>query len=473
MKLRRQVSRLFFISSIFFACEKETTEEVKNLPLLLEAEKEEQFLGGVTSINLATERAFTEPSVNIMTFIQELDHGVGEALFDQSWTSTPSSTKARDGLGPFFNARACASCHVRDGRGKAPENTTSAEFKSGLLLRISIPGTSLNGAPVPVPLYGGQLQDNSIQTIEKEGNFTIFYNEIMGEYSDGSQYSLRKPTYTLTDLKHGERSDILTSPRVAPHIIGMGLIDALTDQSISENADPNDADNDGISGKVNMVWDEVNKKKAIGKFGWKANTATITEQVAAALVFDMGITNPIFPSETCLTEECDTLPNGGIPEIPQDNFDKMVFYSSTLAVPKRRNWEDQDVLMGKNLFINLGCSKCHTMKMVTGSSKILSGLSNQTIRPYSDFLLHDMGEGLSDNRQDFEAAGYEWKTPPLWGIGLFGVVNRHTHYLHDGRARNLEEAILWHDGEASNSTDGFKELNKKDRERLLLFLNSL
>ena len=239
-------------------------------------------------------------------------------------------------------------------------------------------------------------------------------------------------------------------------------------------ADERDADGDGISGRPNYVWSVETTSTAIGRFGWKANQPTVRQQVASAFAGDMGITSSLFPNENCPPSvDCATLPNGGEPEIADEDLMKIVLYASALAVPAPRGWEKTEVQRGKALFAEAKCTSCHIPKIKTGEHPYIKGFSNQTIRPYTDLLLHDMGEGLADHANDFLANGREWRTPPLWGIGLFEMVNGHTYYLHDGRARNLEEAILWHDGEAQASKTAFMEMTATEREQLIAFLNSL
>jgi CxxC motif-containing protein (DUF1111 family) len=267
---------------------------------------------------------------------------------------------------------------------------------------------------------------------------------------------------------------VLVSPRVANQIIGLGLLEAVEEQTLLNFADENDANGDGISGRANYVYDKMTNSLKMGRFGWKANQPNIRQQVAAAFVNDMGITSYVFPDEICPPGvDCNAIPNGGSPEISDSNFDKVVLYSQTLSVPMRRNYNDQNVLRGKQIFNSINCAACHIPKMQTGSGHSVASLRNQTIRPYTDMLLHDMGSGLADNAPDYLASGTEWRTQPLWGIGLINKVNKHTKLLHDGRARNVTEAILWHGGEAQASKDKFKQLSAKDREDLLAFINSL
>lgn len=425
-------------------------------------EEGEELSGGQGTIFDVSRNAFSQPMPGLDRE-QELLFFVGNSFFNQNWVAAPASTTARDGLGPYFNARSCASCHFKDGRGRPPE--FAGEMPTGLLLRLTLP------AETP---YGGQLQDQAIFDLPVEGAYTIEYTEIPFVFPDGETASLRQPIYHIDSLAYGSLPDsILISPRVGNQMIGLGLLEAIPEDAILEAADPKDADGDRISGKPNFVWDKVNGETALGRFGWKANQPSLLQQTADAFHGDLGITTWINPEQPCHVAACANLPNGGSPEIDNDDLGKVVLYVSSLAVPARRDWEDETVLRGKEIFMQIGCQKCHTPSFETGEHPTIPALSNQKIWPYTDLLLHDMGDGLADNRPDFEATGSEWRTPPLWGIGLIQTVNGHTYLLHDGRARNLLEAILWHGGEAETARDFFANLSKEDREALIRFLESL
>ena len=267
----------------------------------------------------------------------------------------------------------------------------------------------------------------------------------------------------------------MTSPRVAQQTIGMGFISALPDSEILKYADEGDEDGDGISGRPNYVWNYETNEKDLGKYGWKANATTLKTQIASAFHGDMGLTNPVFLKEDCpeSQKDCDQAPNGGEPEVTQEQLEQVLFYQASLSVPNRRNAKNEKVLQGKAIFNQLNCVGCHAINQVTASLEINPKLEGTQIKPYSDFLLHDMGEELADGRPDYEATGREWRTQPLWGIGLISTVNKHTYFLHDGRARSIEEAILWHGGEAKESKEKFKKLEENERKQLVAFINSL
>lgn len=426
--------------------------------------------GGETTIFNTSREAFAKPLKNLPTTSLR-DFTFGNKMFNTKWVTAPASVTSLDGLGPTFNRMSCAACHFKDGRGRPPRSLD--EPMKSMLVRLSV--TDPDGTTAPHPAYGGQLNDRGIHGVPAEGKAQIFYDEIKGEYPDGTPYTLRKPNYKFIEMAFGELGDnALFSPRVAPAVHGMGLLDAIPEETILKRADPDDTDGDGISGRPNYVWDVINDKKSLGRYGWKANVATLDEQDAGAALGDMGITTSLFPDENCppAQKECAAAPKGDTVDMSDKQLEKMTFYVSTLAVPARRDLENPAVIAGARLFERAKCTTCHTPKTKTGSYKI-EALANQEIQPFTDLLLHDMGDALADNRPDGEATGNEWRTPPLWGIGLVKTVNKHTNFLHDGRARNLEEAILWHGGEAEKSKQVFKAMKKEEREALITFLNSL
>lgn len=451
---------------IFYtSCKKDTGPNLEGY------EEGEEYQGGQSSTVFDESVNAFGNSVPGLSLDQNSDFVVGNSFNRNPWVLAPSSTSARDGLGPFYNAISCASCHLRDGRGAPPE---MGEQAVALLMKISVNGTDAHGGPNPVPDFGTQLNPFDIPGVNSsEGNVDITYTEIPGTYPDGTPYSLRKPNYTF---QNGALSSVMYSPRVAPLMFGTGLIEAIPESVILNHADAMDGDGDGISGKPNYVWNAITQNLSLGRLGWKCGTPSVKQQVAGAFINDIGITSSLFPTENLHGNQVTQyagLPNGGTPEISDDIFDAVVFYTAALAVPIRRNVMNEDVLKGKLLFNEIGCNKCHINKTQTGSSAHLSQLSNQTIYPYSDFLLHDMGNGLADNRPEFEADGNEWRTTPLWGIGLTQTVNSHTYFLHDGRARGYEEAILWHGGEAEEIKSAFMHLSIDERNQIITFLKSL
>jgi CxxC motif-containing protein (DUF1111 family) len=303
----------------------------------------------------------------------------------------------------------------------------------------------------------------------------VIYEEQAGEYADGTAYSLLVPSYQIDDLAYGPLADdIKISPRVAPATFGLGLLEAIPEKRLRELADPEDADEDGISGRLNSVWDATKAEMVVGRFGWKAEQPSVRQQSAGAFLGDMGMTTPLFTGQDCteVQGECLAAMSGGEPEIDELKLDDVERYGQLLAVPVREVWDGADIERGKKLFDKAGCASCHVPDHRTGEHE-LEELSDQHIWPYTDLLLHDMGEELADGRPVFDADGREWRTPPLWAIGRYEDVVKHNRLLHDGRARGVAEAILWHAGEAGDARDAFVKMNKKDRQLLVQFVESL
>ncbi len=444
-------------------------------PIIIDELLTEQ-IGGDTTAVASNTFAFEIPALNL-TNLQNITFWEGDAFFTREWVVAPGpEADSPDGLGPTYNAVTCASCHVRDGKGKPPQDEFDDE--RGLLIRLSIPQDSEKErllGPLADPVYASQIQDRAIAGVLPEGRIKIAQVEIPGVFADGTEYTILKPVYSIEDLAYGPlHSEVMMSPRIAPAMLGLGLLEAIPDEAILAQADPDDADGDGISGRVNLVHDIRSGELVIGRFGWKAGQPSVEQQVAAAFIGDVGITSSLFPDENCTLVQtaCQEAPNGGAPELSDEDLDRLVLYSRSLAVTAMRDIFDPRVRRGAELFVSSGCSDCHTPSYVTGEHEI-EAFENQLIFPYTDLLLHDMGPGLADNRPEFLANGQEWRTPPLWGIGLIETVNGHTRYLHDGRARNLTEAILWHGGEANKSLEIFKGLSEEERDNLIRFLKAL
>ncbi|WP_245480431.1 di-heme oxidoredictase family protein [Neorhizobium sp. NCHU2750] len=454
--------------------------------------RSEQFeampAGAATTKAIVNGDAFSHFSPNI-TFEEEQTFKLGNALFTKLWVSAPSSTQASDGLGPLFNARACQSCHLKDGRGHPPEGAADA---TSMFLRLARPArTSAEREATadyrklnfPDAVYGEQFQDLAVPGLAAEGRMEISYEEIPVTLGDGDIVSLRKPSYSVSNLGYGPmEGDVTLSPRIAPPMIGMGLIQAIHEADILARADPDDKDGDGISGRPALVRDHISGELKLGRFGFKAQNASIRDQSSSAFAGDIGISTKDDPFShgdcTKAQGECLAMPTGvqerlGPVEAPEPVLSLVTFYSENLAVPARRDIDDPTVLKGKQMFYSAGCIGCHTPKFVTRRDAGNKAQAFQLIWPYSDFLLHDMGEGLADGQQVGVADGREWRTQPLWGIGLTKTVNGHTFFLHDGRARNLTEAILWHGGEGQAARDAFAAMDAQDRSALLTFLESL
>lgn len=436
-------------------------------PEALKLEDESEWLsGGTQTVFDQGAGAFSAPFGDLSAR-EDFMHEVGDIAFEATFVSSPAIKNF--GLGPIYNSVSCISCHVADGRGKPPVN---GETMVGLLIRISIPGEDEYGGPLDAPGFGGQLQHRAIAGKAAEADVNITYTPILGTFEDGTPYELLQPTYSLSNEYTSLPAGYLLSARVAPPVFGLGLLEGISEATILAFADEFDSDGDGISGKPNFVWNVLEKKNTLGRFGWKAEAPTILQQSAGAYNQDMGITNFVFPIENSYSQQQYDWLDDDV-ELSDSLMHAVTFYMQTLAVPARRNADDAEVLSGKGVFNAIGCASCHIPKVTTAVNVAFPSISNQTIYPYTDLLLHDMGEGLADYRPSYKANGYEWRTPPLWGIGLTKIVNGHQNFLHDGRARNFSEAILWHGGEAKDAKEKFVSLTKTEREALLKFLQSL
>ena len=452
-------------------------------PRFTKAEPGEARSGGAATVRKSDQNAFSLPSANLPPS-RRVDFSVGNSFFRSPWVIAPSTTTARDGLGPLFNTNACQNCHIKDGRGHPP--TPDAANAVSMLVRLSIPDAPAYArlieqvGVVPEPVYGGQFQDMAVPGVVPEGKVRVEYTPVPVRFKDGTEVELRQPSLQITQLGYGPmHPDTRFSARVAPPMIGLGLLEAIPEEAILANAAAQAKDNNGINGRPNRVWDDALQKTVMGRFGWKAGQPNLNQQNVHAFSGDMGLTTSLRPFDDCTDAQtaCKQAPNGngpdGEPEVSDNILRLVLFYSRNLAVPARRGVNDEQVLAGKNLFFQAGCQSCHTPKYTTAANAAEPELANQVIRPYSDLLLHDMGEGLADHRTEFQASGRDWRTPPLWGIGLTQTVSGHTQFLHDGRARNLLEAVLWHGGEAKAAQQQVLSFNAEQRAALLAFLNSL
>lgn len=435
---------------------------------------------GEASTTKTDTNAFSQPSGN-MSFERRLDFSVGNSFFRNPWVKAPASTKARDGLGPLFNTNGCQNCHIKDGRGHLP--LTAEDNAVSMLVRIGLRPESeqewevvrAHGA-IPDPSYGTQIQDFANDPVLAEAQIVVEYEKSYVELFGGEKLELVKPKLRLTQLNYGPLDPrTQTSIRIASPMIGLGLLEAIPEETLAQYVDPNDKNGDGISGRFNMVRDEATDKRVVGRFGWKAEQPSLRQQNAAAFVGDIGLTSSLFPRDTCQPKQvhCSQAPNGGTPEVSDKILDKVTFYTRNLAVPRRRNVDDPAVIEGSKRFMEADCHLCHRVGMLTAKLESQPEQSEIAIFPYTDMLLHDMGEGLTDNRPAFAAQGREWRTAPLWGIGLTKVVSGHENYLHDGRARTLMEAIMWHGGEAAASRKKVREMSPESRNALVAFLKSL
>lgn len=410
----------------------------------------ELFPGGATTTRNTSVGAFAQPAANLpLARLGVFDAGL--QFFQLPWEVAPGRRET-DGLGPLFNATTCLGCHVRNGRGLA----------STVLLRLG-----LGSDNVPDPVYGSQLQPIGISGVPGEATPVRRETSVVR-----GGVSLVAVSYELTAPGYGPFGDDLRiSPRIAPAMVGQGLLEAIAERDLVAGEDPDDRDGDGISGRVH--WVTVGGVRRMGRFGWKAGQPTVETQTAAAFSEDLGITTPVFPNDTCSVTQtaCRAAPGGGAPELTAERLAVTATHVRLLGVPPRRDGEA--ALAGKRLFQRVGCAACHTPSFRTAATALEPELADQLVWPYTDLLLHDLGAELSDHRREGEAGEREWRTPPLWSLGLVQVVNGERHLLHDGRARTLEEAVLWHGGEADRARLGFEALTPAERSMLLGFVESL
>jgi CxxC motif-containing protein (DUF1111 family) len=383
-------------------------------------------------------------------------HLEGHQLFHKSFLSVRTNGKRI--LGPHFNNDSCGSCHVRVGRG--PLRIGDSAAGSAVLIKIGLRKRRSKQSPPAVPGFGEQLQDRSLSG-RARFRIKLRWKHAQKMYPDGSRYSLRRPVVSFSVAGY-RAHELVSSIRMTPPLIGMGLLDSIPSERILSLADPDDRDGDGISGKAQHVPNRETGTFELGRFGFRASHPTLKQQTAAALFNDMGISTEIFKAAN------------RPPELPTPDLLKLVFYQQLSGVPRQTTPEDPSVIAGEGIFTTIGCQRCHTPTQYTGENSSPNQLSSQIFKPFTDLLLHDMGPGLADSRAEFRATGREWRTSPLWGLGLSEVISPgNTGFLHDGRARTIEEAILWHGGEAAPSRDTFMKLPLQERLQLIQFLRSL
>lgn len=435
------------------------------------------MLGALVSVQASAE--VTHPLTHREAFAQPLpglDESQlerffrGRSLFRQAWVIAPSRDDAADGLGPLYNRVSCIACHPKNGRGQAPEQGASMR---SMLLRLSLPGRDVHGGPKPHPAYGDQLNEFGIPGVPGEGRAHVQWDEETVELADGETVMLRRPRFELRELAYGPLDGVHTSARVGSVVFGLGLLEAIEGKTLQAMADETKAD--GVRGRVNQVWSVERQRTEPGRFGLKANQPDLRQQIAHAMAGDLGITSALSPEQNCAPQQqaCLEALQGGQPELDALQLGALHFYLAHLAVPARRNRYEPQVIKGEKLFSKIGCAQCHRPELVTGQHPDFPALSQRRIEPYTDLLLHDMGTGLADDREDFLASGQQWRTAPLWGLGLSEQINPGSGYLHDGRARTLDEAILWHGGEGRSARDRFAGLSAEGRQAIKAFLLSL
>ena len=423
---------------------------------------------------IAPEDAYLQPVAGL-SYGQLRLFREGEKEFSVPWVVFPL-LGGHWGLGPTFIADACSGCHINGGRGTTIDNAIIFQQ----LLRVSVRGEGPHGGPKPHPHYGDQIQvfgvsvglDENLKP--NEADVYIDWKASQIELPDGEIVSMREPVIRVENPNFGPIDDtVMTSLRNTQVVFGMGFLEAVSESTLMRVVE--EQKKQGLNGRINRVYDDILKKTVVGRFGWKANQPSIRQQIATAFIGDIGVNSSLYPDENCpeVQTMCRAMPPGNQPELLDYNLDQMTFWHAALAPPPARNLGAEEVILGEQLFKEAKCSGCHMPELTTGDYPLLPLIEHQTFRAYTDLLLHDMGEGLSDGRPDFLAGPRDWRTPPLWGIGLSAQVNGSTNFLHDGRARNVKEAILWHGGEAKLSRDSFAAMSRDEREALIAFVNSL
>jgi len=446
-----------------------------------DAAEDPALSAGSFTIRRFDSHAFSEPAP-VLTVKQRQTFMAGRSVFNRQWAAI-TSLNGDWGLGPTFIADRCSACHINTGRGSPP--ASPGEQLLSMLVRLSIPGADVHGGPKSHPSYGDQFQNRSMdgrnvdvayagEPVPNEADLFLDWEEQTVAFSDGETMTLRKPKLRIENLKFGELgNDVLLSLRMTPPLVGIGFLDAVPEETMLSIAEKQRAQ--GFNGRPNRVWDAVNKRMALGRYGWKANVPALKQQIAAAAIGDMGVNSNLFPEQNCPPVQtiCARQLPGNFPEIIDHEIEALELWLQGLAVPARRDVNDPEVLRGAALFSSAQCAVCHVPDLKTGKFSKLPQLSDQVFHAYTDMLLHDMGEDLADGRPDFKAGPRDWRTPPLWGLGLSQTVSASSAMLHDGRARNVAEAILWHGGEAARSRDVFREMTKAERKALVKFVEAL
>lgn len=465
LRIAMQKLPIYLLCSFLFLVSCSRKEEG---PEEINTRSEEWYPGGITTVFASGVDAYSQP-LNYISTTHLARHNAGRSIFFQEFSEYGAAEFG--GLGPLFSQASCGGCHPGNGRSQPP--MSEIDHASGLLMRISIAGSGPHGGPLAVPGFGTQLQTRALDGIAAEGLYLFSYNDFSVNYEDGASVILHDPSHSIIDAYTTLPPNVLYSMRNASQVYGSGLLEAVNESEILSYADESDDNSDDISGKPNFVWNEKTGLVELGRFGWKSSHPTVDQQAAGAFNEDMGITSSgFFPVENGYGQNNCTTGFGPGPDAEADVIEAVSFYIRTLAVPAPRDLDAPIVQQGRQIFYDLNCVGCHRPALHTGSA-VVSELSGQTIYPYTDMLLHDMGEVLADGRPDFGASTNEWRTPPLWGIGLAKVVNPNARFLHDGRAETIEEAILWHGGEAHWIIEYYKALPFNEREALLAFLNAL
>ena len=443
---------------------------------LSESESDACFWNPATKQCTPDEQIFLQPVAELSPADTVL-YEEGLRQFKASWSIFPL-IDGEWGLGPTFHASACTGCHVNGGRGKTVDDASKPSFQQ--LVRLSLPSIDASGEPVPHPAYGNQLQvfgiygESLSNPVVGEADLRIDWEPQKTTLADGTEIELRRPQSRIEKLAFGPLGEkTLTSLRNTPVVFGMGYLDAVPEADILALAAMQKSL--GLNGRPNYVKDDATGKQLLGRFGWKANQPTLKQQVAAAHIGDMGITSTLYLDQNCpkVQVQCQNAHTTGKHELTDQAWDAVTFFLAGLDAPKRPAPDSDKYIQGEKLFRTAGCTGCHVAELKTGKFPMLKAIENKQFHPYTDLLLHDMGDDLADNRPDFKASGRDWRTAPLWGVGLSRRANGSMDLLHDGRARSVLEAILWHGGEAKKARDQFANMKREDREALISFVHAL
>ncbi|MEJ6122918.1 hypothetical protein MT390_13705 [Vibrio sp. 2-Bac 85] len=402
--------------------------------------------GGVATVEYQENNGFLQ-------FIPDLDiqeyNGAsqGRELFIATWGPAPGARDLLDGYGPLAITDSCANCHESSSRAESLKSDGSTG--NGILFRLRDIEGNVDS------MLGAQLQTYSADGVP-EGSVS---------WSEGSSNEI---LFHLNDNVNALDEGIVLAPRLSPQLIGMGLLDLVPESVILEYQDINDTDMNGISGRANQ------QQQCIGRFGWKAIHCSLDGQIVGALQQDMGLTSTLNPAEPCSDNQgiCNIYPSGGDPEVSDKSVQDINDFLTILAVPERRINNHETFLAGRALFNSTGCNACHRETLSTGEVERFPILSNQTFYPYTDLLLHNMGPELSDGAKESGAEADEWRTPPLWGLGLIEGDEK-SRFLHDGRALTIEQAILWHGGESESAKETYSQLTNDEKDALLAFLRAI
>ncbi len=371
----------------------------------------------------------------------------GDGSHDES-VENPNFVELSNRLGTNYIHHSCVACHTRNGRALPPASGQPLET---YVVRVGDAGGH------PDPQLGAVLQPKATAGAPEAGVSLAGWSESGG---------LRSPNFAFSGVTPSN-----FTARIAPQLVGMGLLEAIAEADLEALADETDSNGDGISGRLRLVTDATTGETRVGRFGWKASQPHLRQQVAAALNTDIGVMTSVFPQPDCGTSQANCGPSGA--ELSDERLDQLTAYLALLGVSARRNVDDAEALQGQALFGALGCTGCHTETFETSPHHPHAELRGQTIHPYTDLLLHDMGPGLASTLAEGDAAGSEWRTAPLWNIGLTAGVSGGQAYLHDGRARTLDEAIRWHGGEAQAAKQAYEALTQPEKDAVIAFLESL